>query len=111
MKWVKVYSGLDMAEAHVLRDWLVDHGLTVQLRGEHLSATMGMIPSYDACPSVWVVKEQEAQAAEAIQAYDEAGRTEEAAWVCPRCEAENDGHFGSCWQCSRDRPGLRGRPA
>ena len=108
MKWVKVYSGLNHAEAHMLRDWLEGQDLVVQLRGEHLSSTMGMVPSYDACPSVWVQKDQQERAEAAVKAFDEAGRVEQAAWICPRCDAENDAHFGSCWQCSTDRPGLPG---
>ncbi len=108
MRWVRLYRGFDIAEAHLVRDWLVDRGLTVQLRGEHLASTAGMIPSYDACPSVWVPKAEEDAGLAAMSDFDAASNAPDAApWVCPGCMSENDGHFGSCWKCSADRPGLQ----
>ena len=27
-------------------------------------------------------------------------------WQCPACHEDNEANFGSCWNCSGDRPDL-----
>ena len=99
---VCVYRGAGPTDAHLVRDMLVGDGIPVQMRGELLSSLQGAIPVQDAWPSLWVRAHNAERAQALITELDQADGGE--GWRCS-CGEDNDGHFGSCWKCSADRPG------
>lgn len=99
---VCIYRGAGPTDAHLVRDMLVGDGIPVEIRGELLSSLQGAIPVQDAWPSLWVRPHNAGRAQALITAFDEAAAGE--GWRCS-CGEDNDGHFGSCWKCSADRPG------
>ena len=103
---VCVYRAAGPTDGHLIRDLLVADGIPVEMRGEQLTSLAGGIPLPDAWPTLWVVPHNVARAQELISAA-EAGATD-APWRCA-CGEDNDGNFGSCWSCGRDRPDLAAR--
>ncbi len=65
---VRVFTGSNPFEAYFVRDFLVEAGFEVRVRGEHLFAIRGGVPlTEDTLPSVWVVHdEDEAPARELV---------------------------------------------
>ena len=100
---VCVYHGLGPADAFLVRDHLVAHGLPVEVRGQLLSGLVGAIPTHDTWPSLWIVERHARRARALVAEWDAAQVPDGEPWVCS-CGAEVDAHFGECWQCGRARP-------
>ena len=100
---VCVYRATGPADAYLVRDHLVAHGLSVELRGEHRSGLSGALPIMDTWPTLWVIDRHAQRANTLIAEWDAAMVPDAPEWVCV-CGAEVDAHFGECWQCGRGRP-------
>lgn len=100
---VCVYRGTGPADAYLVRDHLVAHGLQVELRGEHRSGLSGALPMLDTWPALWVVDRHARRARALIAEWDAASVPDGPGWTCA-CGAEVDAHFGECWQCGRASP-------
>lgn len=85
----------------MLRDYLSQHGLVVELRGAALSTLAGLIPVADSLPTLWVSGKDAPRAKELVAAYESAGLGDEPPWVCRGCGEEVDAHFQRCWNCER----------
>ena len=100
----RVHIARTLADAHIVKDVLEDHGFACVLKGEHLVGLRGEIPfDADSLPSVWV---PESQAERAIRVVTDAqgGPSEAGDWICPNCDEEIEGQFTDCWQCGTPRP-------
>jgi hypothetical protein len=102
---VQVFSSFNMAEVGLLKSLLEQEGIMCTTRNEHLALIAGAIPLNEAMPQLWVVRDEDVERAQGLIAqwqndvppvFD--------AWVCPKCGADNEGQFGSCWQCGYDLP-------
>ena len=100
---VCVYRGMGPADAYLIRDHLVAHGLAVEVRGQLLSGLSGALPTMDTWPTLWVVDRHAARARALIDEWDAARVPDGPGWVCS-CGAEVDAHFGECWKCGRPCP-------
>lgn len=100
---VCVYQGVGPADAFLVRDYLVAHQLSVEVRGEALGGLAGALPMTDVWPSLWVLVQHEERARRLVAEWDSAEVPGEPGWVCA-CGAEVDAHFGECWSCGRPRP-------
>jgi len=100
---VCVYKASGPADAYLVRDHLVAHGLPVEVRGQHLGGLGGALPLSETWPSLWVVDRHESRARALISDWDAATMPDGPSWTCV-CGAEVDGHFGECWSCGGGRP-------
>lgn len=105
---VCVYRAYGPTDAHLIRDLLVSDGIPVEMRGEQLTSLQGAIPLPDAWPTLWVLEHNGPRAQALINEVEAEPVADD--WRC-ECGESNTGVFGSCWQCSRDRPGLTAAPA
>jgi hypothetical protein len=102
---VRVFSSFNMAEVGLLKSLLEQDGIACTTRNEHLALIAGAIPLGDAMPQLWVVRDEDVERArELIAKWERNEPTTFDAWVCPRCSTQNEGQFGSCWQCGYDLP-------
>ena len=101
---VCVYKSVGGADGVMIQHWLERNDIPALLRGG-LSGLAGEIPVADARASVWVRKEDEERALEAVAAFHGPVQVHPK-WVCT-CGEESEPNFGSCWNCGADRPDLR----
>lgn len=99
---VCIYHGSGPADAYLVRDHLVAHGLPVEVRGQHLGGLGGALPVQDTWPTLWVVDRHVGRARALVAEWDAAKLPDSPGWVCP-CGAEVDAHFGECWSCGTVR--------
>lgn len=102
---VCVYKGTGAGSAVMVKHWLERNGIQALLRGG-LTGLGGEIPVDDARASVWVRREDEERALDAVRAF-EGPVLVHPRWACPDCGEDNEPNFGSCWNCGGDRPDLR----
>lgn len=100
----RVYRGTGTTDAYLIQHWLERNGVRTVLRGDLLTLR-GPIPLADAWPTVWVDDEDAERAEELVRAFN-GPKLVHPRWVCTHCGEDNEPNFGSCWNCSADRPGL-----
>ena len=54
----QIYSAANMLDAQLLKDFLLDRGIEVIIKGELLMGAIGEIPA-DTTPSVWVMDDED----------------------------------------------------
>ena len=88
-------------EAHLIRGFLLSHGISAEVRGELLTSGWGELP-VDVC-SVWVTDDAQYEAARDLLAAFLSGRFARMfsaeSWTCPRCREKLEGQFTQCWNC------------
>jgi hypothetical protein len=101
----KLYAAKHAIEAHLIRGFLVSHGIDAVVRGDHLTTGWGELP-VDIC-SVWVVDEAQFEQADALVSAFFKGSSQRmfsgGTWTCPRCGEELEGQFTACWSCGTSR--------
>jgi hypothetical protein len=98
--WCRVYRATGPADAYLVRDWLVRNDIPAQVRNENLMSIRGEVPVGQAWPEVWVNRDDQVRAEEAIQTFQ--GPTlVHPDWRCAGCGELNPASFGSCWSCGR----------
>jgi len=100
---VCVYEGVGPTDAYLLQHWLEDHGVKVEVQGQHRMGIQGAVPFPDVWPSLWVTEAQVELALELVKKFHEP-REVAPAWVCPGCGERVEATFGSCWKCDTVRP-------
>lgn len=98
---VVVFSSLNVAEVHLVRDLLAREGIPARLRNHLLAPLAGEVPMNEVRAEVRVDAEH-AAAAEAIVA--EARHPRGVDRPCPACGEENPPGFEICWNCGADVP-------
>lgn len=81
------------------RNLLAAEGIRAEIRNQHLGSILGEMPFAETWPEVWVVNDLDFDRATQLISSVESespGQT----WCCGKCGEENDGNFGSCWNCS-----------
>ena len=104
---VCVYRATGPMDAYMIRHWLERNGVPSFIRGD-LSSIRGEIPIPEAWPTVWVHRDLESRALEAIHAL-QTPTLVHPRWTCEECGEMNEPNFASCWSCDGDRPDIRGR--
>ena len=99
---VCVYKGAGSGDAVMLQHWLARNGIEAFLRGG-LSGLVGEIPLDDARASVWVRRDDQERALEAVASF-RGPVLVHPKWKCTYCGEEGEPNFGTCWDCSADRP-------
>jgi hypothetical protein len=102
----QLHAARHAVEAHLIRGFLVSHGIAAEVRGEYLTSGWGELP-VDVC-SVWVADDaQFAQAEELLKAFltgSLARKYSGQHWTCPQCGEKLEGQFTACWSCGTARP-------
>jgi hypothetical protein len=104
----KIYSHLNTAMVHLVKNELDNRGIESVIQGEHLVAVAGGGASADAWYELWLVDDARLpEAARVVQEFIEHAESEPLGtgpWTCPHCGEEVDAEFAACWNCSRERP-------
>jgi hypothetical protein len=105
---IKIFQGLQLAEAHHVRGLLEAEGIPARVRDEFLSTVMEAPLVIPGClPTVWVLEPTHlARALEVVSRYRLGNRPEPVrpAWTCPCCGEHLEGQFTECWNCETARP-------
>lgn len=102
----RVYRAAHLLEAELVKDLLLDAGISAHVHGALLTGAMGELP-VDTTPEVWIEDDDRYQSARAVVAeYEARLRAEQirAPWTCPRCGETVDGELDLCWSCGEARP-------
>lgn len=101
---VSVYRANEVAEAHLVKNLLLDENIDAQVSEENEP-----FAGLNIVPADVLVRRRDLPRAEAIvQRYDEKKieRAERPDWKCPNCQATVVGAFDECDVCGAIRPGL-----
>jgi hypothetical protein len=102
----QVHAARHAVEAHLVRGFLVSHGISAEVRGEFLTSGWGELP-VDVC-SVWVTDDAQFDAANDLLvafftgSFARTFRGE--SWTCPGCGEKLEGQFTQCWKCGAAKP-------
>ncbi|MEZ4317099.1 MAG: DUF2007 domain-containing protein [Myxococcota bacterium] len=99
-----IYKARSATDAYLLQHWLQRNDIPATLRGD-LLGLRGEIPIGDAWPTVWVAEVDRDRAEACIREFN-GPQLVHPRWKCASCGEDNEPNFGSCWNCSSDRPGM-----
>ncbi|MGH8444498.1 MAG: DUF2007 domain-containing protein [Solimonas sp.] len=97
-----VYTAADPLEAEILRSYLAEHGIAVQIFGAGLWSGRGELQA-DAWPRLMLEDATQADTARELLRRYEHRRHAAASWLCS-CGERSPVHFEICWSCSLERP-------
>ena len=104
----KIYSHMNMAMVHLVKNELEGRGIETTVRGEHLAQVAGGGAAAEAWHELWIVDDARlVEAAGVVQEIidqDDADAVDEEPWTCPHCGEEVEGTFAVCWNCGQARP-------
>ena len=92
----------NLALASLWCDMLAQAGFEVSVQRAYTSSIVGEIPPDQALPEIWILDDDQLDAARALlaQLQHPAWRH----WVCRGCYEHIDGPFDHCWQCGAAMP-------
>jgi hypothetical protein len=99
-----LYAARHGMEAHLIKGFLVSHGIAAEVRGEHLTSGWGELP-LDSC-SVMVSEAEFERANELLVAFLKGSFARiysGEGWRCPQCGEALEGQFTACWSCGAAR--------
>lgn len=96
-----VFQSPVLADAAIVRNMLVEHGIEAQLIEGQTAHGMGVTGASE----VWVVRDADGdRAAELVRELERSQQTEQRhQWTCRECRESNPGAFEVCWSCSAAR--------
>jgi len=96
----RIYSALNLPDAHIVANLLAQSGIAVQIFNTNAAGALGELPVDAAQPQVWIENdEQEAKAKDLIAAHQKAHADAEPS-PCHQCGEMNPGNFETCWNCA-----------
>ncbi len=95
----RVHTAANLPEAHLLLDFLADHGIRARIFNANASSLAGELPIDAALPQLWV--DDAAHAPRARELIEEFTRGSASTVVlkCPACGEDNPASFDLCWAC------------
>ena len=97
----QVHAARHAVEAHLIRGFLISHGISAEVRGEFLTSGWGELP-VDVC-SVWVTDDAQFEAANELLVVFLKGSYARMysgeRWTCAHCGEQLEGQFTQCWSC------------
>jgi hypothetical protein len=101
----QLHAARHAIEAHLIRGFLVSHGIAAEVRGEYLTSGWGELPT-DVC-SVWIAEDaQFAEANELLKDFLKGSYARKFGgerWTCGTCGETLEGQFTQCWSCGTAR--------
>jgi hypothetical protein len=98
----RLLSAPNLALATLWADMLSHAGYAANVQRAYASSIAGELPPDQALPEVWVVDDEQLEAARRLlrQLRSPAYRH----WACPACAEMVDGPFEQCWNCGAAMP-------
>jgi len=100
----RIYSSFNLAAVHHAKNLLEAEGIRAVVRNEMLSSAMGELPPAECQVELWVVREADAQRAEALLQEAFSPKTGPP-WHCRSCGETVEAQFTQCWRCGAFREG------
>jgi len=101
----KVYSCQNLIELSPFKFALEAKGIKFLLKNEFSQGAVGELPLNESWPQIWVIEEQDFEAAQHICQQVEAElKQSEQDWICSHCQETNASSFEYCWQCQTLKP-------
>lgn len=97
----RIASHESLALLSHLRNLLEQSGIECFIKNEQLSGGLGDIPFLECLPELWVLRDNQLDAAESLLAELQSTSATAPAWHCPGCGEFNEGQFAACWHCGR----------
>ena len=92
----------------IVRDMLAREGIETEVFNEHTASVLGEIPFFCALPELWVLRDDDAEAARIVIKRFESGQARDELpsqpWECPQCGELLGGQFTQCWRCEESDP-------
>ena len=99
----RIYSEPSPVFIYRIRDLLEEKGIATIVRNELLSGGIGELPPTEVWPELWVVVNEDKEAAEQIvDEFIRSTKTRSQDWICASCGERIEGQFGTCWNCGSE---------
>jgi hypothetical protein len=96
---IKVFESFDFSRVGQLQSLLESQGIQTFLKNEFGSSVVGELPFVEVIPQLFVLEPKDLPRARELIEQEATGNAPGEDWVCPKCGAEVDGGFSSCWNC------------
>jgi hypothetical protein len=97
----RVYTALNLPDAHLLRDLLERSGIAAHVFNENAASIVGLAPVPSCMPQVWIAQpHQESHARDVIADFQSRPATTETT-QCMACGESSPGEFETCWNCGK----------
>jgi putative signal transducing protein len=97
----RIFSSHNLAAVHHARNLLENEGIRAVVKNEFLSSAMGDLPPAECQAEVWILLEQDLDAARAVLRALHAAK-DLPHWACG-CGETCEGQFTQCWRCGAYR--------
>ena len=95
----KVLSTLDPVATGFVGSLLEQSGIEFTVRNQYSSGAMGELPVTECWPEIWVINDEDYEAAQEIARQATADTNDKAKpWLCA-CGEQIEAQFASCWNC------------
>lgn len=95
----RVYTALNLPDAHLLRDLLQHAGIAAHVFNENANSLIGFLPVTSGLPQVWITQVHQEQHANAVIADYQTRSPTTVTRQCAACAESSPGEFDSCWNC------------
>jgi hypothetical protein len=99
----RIFSSHNLAAVHHARNLLENEGIRAVVKNEFLSSAMGDLPPAECQAEVWLLNENDLQAAETVL-KNALSMKDAPPWKCV-CGEACEGQFTQCWRCGAYRAG------
>ena len=99
----RVYSSQNTMMVDHMKLLVEAQDILCTVRNRTLSSLAGEVPFTETWPALWVLDDEQADAAAEIvdRALHDMEQTK-SPWVCPKCQTTVEGQFSECWKCAGD---------
>lgn len=110
MKRLHTFDIGENVQLAMLKSALESKGIACVTRNEGLWGAAGGVPITECYPELWVLNDDDFEAAKIVLARWQAKQSGHKAspWSCPGCGEPNEGQFELCWNCGSARPDVSG---
>jgi hypothetical protein len=95
----KLKSSESLITINHWKNILEGEGIACEIRNQHLGSIVGEMPFVEVWPQIWVVNNLDYDRALQLISDDAISESPAEAWICARCNEENEGQFAACWNC------------
>ena len=100
--YVKIYSTLNIAEAHTIAFLLENNGIEAVIENENMTPLFGMVSAKDAEARIWVPGSRYGDATRLLASTSEVDISGRNMARCKRCGELVCDIFDYCWNCMAD---------
>jgi hypothetical protein len=97
----RVFSSETLAEVVHYQHVLEQNGIGCTIKNEQLSGALGEVPFLECLPELWVLRDQDLEAAERLLTELRRPVSGGKPWRCRHCKEDNDAAFAACWNCGQ----------